>query len=175
MAQANSYTRTAKSLHWLIGFLILCAFALGWTMVNLGISPLKVRMFNWHKWLGIVILALVVVRAGWRLTHPPPALLPMPRWQSVAAHALHGLLYALLFAQPLSGWAYSNAAGYPIVVFGLVRLPNLVSKNKPLAASLEAAHFTLGWLLLACVIAHALAALQHHFIARDGTLRRMLY
>ena len=173
--QAESYTRTARTLHWLIGFMILCAFTMGWTMVSLGFSPLKLKMFNWHKWLGICILSLVVIRSGWRLTHPPPAMLPMPRWQSVSAHALHVLLYLLMFAQPLTGWAYSNATGYPIVLFGLLRLPDLVGKSKPLADRLAAAHITLAWLLFACIVLHVLAALQHHFIARDGTLRRILH
>jgi len=171
---ADSYTRTAKSLHWLVAFLIPCALTMGWTMVNLGVSPLKVKMFNWHKWLGICILLLVTIRSGWRLTHPPPAMVPMPRWQSVSAHGLHVLLYVLMFAQPLSGWAYSNATGYPIVLFGLLRLPDLVGKSKPLAASLDAMHIALGWLLFSCIILHVLAALQHHFIVRDGTLRRIL-
>lgn len=174
LLRADSYTRAAKSLHWLMALLVLCAFAMGWTMVNLGISPLKVRMFNWHKWLGVCILVLAVVRSGWRLTHPAPTIPAMPRWQSISAKAVHWSLYALMFAQPLSGWAYSNATGYPIVFFGLLRLPDIVGRYKPLAARLEAAHVELGWLLFACIVLHALAALQHHFIARDGTLRRML-
>jgi cytochrome b561 len=168
------YSRTAISLHWLVAGLIVCAFALGWVMTELAISPLRVKMFNWHKWVGMTILALAAIRAIWRLTHPAPPLLPMPAWQRVSAHALHGLLYVLMFALPLSGWAYSNATGYPIVYLGLMRLPNLVERNKQLASQLEGLHVALGWLLLGVVVVHVLAALKHHFFDRDDTLNRML-
>lgn len=168
------YTRTAVSLHWLIAGLIISAFALGWVMTELSVSPLKVKMFNWHKWVGMTILALAALRTIWRLTHPAPPLLPMPAWQRVSAHALHGLLYLLMFALPLSGWAYSNATGYPIVYLGLWRLPDLVAKDKELAAQLVDLHEALGWVLVAVLAVHVLAALKHHFVDRDDTLRRML-
>lgn len=174
MSPSTHYTRTAIALHWLIAGLIICAFALGWTMTEMAISPLKLRMFNWHKWVGISVLGLAAIRGLWRLTHPAPALLPMPAWQRIAAHALHGVLYAIMFALPLSGWAYSNAVGYPIVYLGLLPLPNLVEKNKALAQSLLQLHQVLGWLLIITLAAHVLAALKHHFIDRDATLKRML-
>ena len=173
-AASTGYTRTSVSLHWLIAGLIISAFALGWVMTELAISPLKVRMFNWHKWVGMTILALAALRALWRLTHPAPPLLPMPAWQRISAHALHGLLYVMMFALPLSGWAYSNATGYPIVYLGLWRLPDLVMKDKALAAQLVQLHHTLGWLLLAIVVIHVAAALKHHLVDRDETLKRML-
>jgi cytochrome b561 len=173
MAEAH-YTRTAVGLHWLIAALIVCAFTLGWTMTNMAISPLKLRMFNWHKWVGISILTLAIVRIVWRLTHRAPPMVPMPRWQGIAANALHGVLYLLLLAMPLSGWIYSNAAGYRIVYLGLLPLPNLVGKDKALAEVFENLHGALGLLLSLCVVAHLLAALVHHFWHRDDTLRRML-
>jgi cytochrome b561 len=98
----------------------------------------------------------------------------MPAWQRISAHSLHGLLYLLMFALPLSGWAYSNATGYPIVYLGLLRLPDLVQRNKQLEAQLEQVHQMLGWLLLGVVVVHVLAALKHHFFDRDDTLNRML-
>jgi len=168
------YTRTAVALHWAIGGMIVCSFAMGWVMTELAITPLKLKMYNWHKWLGMTILALVIIRLAWRLTHRAPPLLPMPRWQARAAHGLHGVLYLLMLGIPLSGWAYSNAAGYPIVYLGLWRLPDLVGRDKLLAADLLELHEALGWLLLACVLAHVLAALKHHFVDRDATLGRMM-
>ena len=173
MAEAH-YTRTAVALHWLIAALIVCSFTLGWTMTEMAISPLKLRMFNWHKWVGISILTLAIVRILWRFTHRAPPMVPMPRWQEIAANALHGVLYLLLLAMPLSGWIYSNAAGYRIVYLGLLPLPNLVGKDKALAEIFEKVHGALGLLLLLCVVAHLLAALVHHFWHRDDTLRRML-
>jgi cytochrome b561 len=171
----NYYTRTAVSLHWLMAGLISAGFALGWVMTELAVSPLKLRMYNWHKWLGITVLGLAAIRVLWRLTHRPPALLPAPAWQQKAAHVLHALLYLVLFALPLSGWVYSNAAGFPIVYLGLWRLPDLVAKDKAVATVLRDRHEQLGWVLLALICAHALAAFKHHFWDRDDTLRRMLW
>jgi len=161
-------------LHWTIGGLIVCAFGMGWVMTELAVSPLRLRMYNWHKWLGISILALVIVRCVWRITHPAPPLLPMPRWQALSARGLHVVLYLLMLGIPGAGWAYSNAAGFPIVYLGLWRLPDIVSRNKLLAAELLELHKVLGWLLLAAVFAHVLAALKHHFVDRDATLARMM-
>jgi cytochrome b561 len=171
---SERYTRTAIQLHWLIAALILCAFAIGWFMTSLTVSPLRLRLVNWHKWTGISVLLLAVLRLFWRLMHPAPAFLPMPRWQRRIAHGLHGMLYVLLFAQPISGWLYSNAAGYPVVYFGLVRLPTLVDKNKVLSQTLHRAHHLIGWLLLIAFGLHLLAVIKHHFIEHDGTLSRML-
>ena len=170
----SAYTGTAIALHWLTAVLIVGAFTLGWIMTDLAVSPLKLRMFNWHKWTGVTVLALVIIRSVWRATHPPPALLPMPAWQRKAANGLHHLLYLLMFLQPISGWIYSNAAGYPIVYLGLLRLPTLVSKNKALADIWVEVHEWLGWMLLIAICLHVLAGLKHHFVDRDDTLRRML-
>jgi cytochrome b561 len=98
----------------------------------------------------------------------------MPRWQQLAAHAGHGLLYVLMLAVPLAGWIYSNAAGYPVVYLGKLPLPNLVERDKELAAAWLQVHGSLAFTLAVLVGLHVLAALQHHFIAKDNTLRRML-
>jgi len=169
------YTRTAITLHWLIAALIISAFALGWIMTDLSISPLRLRMFNWHKWVGVTILLLVIVRLIWRLTHRPPGMLPMPAWQRIAAKTLHAGLYVLLLLQTFSGWIYSNAAGYQVVYLGLVPLPNLVAKNKALAEVLEERHEMIGWILFVVAGAHILAALKHHFVDGDATLKRMWF
>jgi cytochrome b561 len=172
--QSAGYTATAVALHWLIAALIGVALVMGWVMTDMGVTPLKLKLYNWHKWVGISVLWLAAVRILWRATHRPPDLVPMPAWQRVAAHGLHGVLYLLMLAQPLSGWIYSNASGYPIVYLRLVRLPDLVAKNKALADSWRGVHETLGWALVAVVAVHLLAALKHHLIDKDDTLRRML-
>lgn len=171
----NRYSVTAVALHWLIAALIICAFTLGWIMTDLEVSPLKLRMFNWHKWVGVTILALAIVRLLWRIGHRPPAMLPMPAWQRISATTLHAALYVLLFLQPLSGWVYSNAAGYRVVYLGILPLPNLVAKDKEVADVLMERHEFLGWCLLVLISLHVLAAVKHHFIDRDTTLKRMWF
>ena len=168
------YTRTAVSLHWLVALLIVAAFGLGWYMSDLKISPAKLQYYSWHKWLGVTILALAVIRLLWRFAHRPP---PLPastlRWQGLAASAAHWMLYALLFAIPLSGWAFSSASGYPVVYLGVLPLPDWVPKDKVLAGQMKDLHELLTTLLLVVVAAHVGAALKHHFIDHDGLLRRM--
>ena len=171
---ARTYTRTAVSLHWLIAALIVVALVMGWVMTDMGITPLRLKMFNWHKWVGITVLWLAALRILWRVTHRPPAMVPMPAWQRFAAHSLHGVLYLLMLAQPLVGWIYSNASGYPIVYLRLVRLPDLVARNKLLAERMRELHGTLGLVLAIVIALHMLAALKHHLVNRDDTLRRML-
>jgi len=168
------YTRTAVVLHWSIAALILAALAVGWTMTSLPVSPQRVRLINYHKWIGVTVLALAVPRLAWRLTHPPPPLPAMPRWQRLGAAGTHFLLYVLMLAQPLVGWIYSNAAGYRVVYLGKLPLPNLVDRNRELAATWLRIHSTLAVVLAMLAGLHVLAALHHHFIVRDNTLRRML-
>jgi cytochrome b561 len=170
----QTYTRTAIALHWVVAGLIVIAFTMGWVMTDLEVSPLRVRMFNWHKWVGITVLALFFVRGLWRLRHAPPELLPMPAWQRLSARFLHGMLYTMMLVQPVTGWLYSSARGAQVIYLGLVPLPNLVGKDKLLAESFEELHMVCGWVLATTIGLHALAALKHHFIDRDDTLRRML-
>lgn len=173
MEQRDHYTRIAVVLHWLTALLIAAGFTLGATMTDLAMSPRKLRVFSYHKWIGITVLGLVAIRLIWRLTHRPPPDEPMPGWQRLAAHATHWLLYLLMIATPLIGWMYSSAQGYPVVYLKLWRLPDLVSKNEALAKQLVEVHAFLAWTLLWVVSLHAAAALKHHFFNRDATLRRM--
>ncbi len=170
----SHYSRTAVALHWSMAGLVLAALFMGWTMTELAISPQRVKLYNYHKWVGVTVLALAVVRVLWRLTHKAPPLPSMARWQQIAAHAGHGLLYVLLFAVPMAGWIYSNASGYPVRYLGKLPLPDLVERNRELAATWLDVHVVLATALAALVAVHVLAALQHQFIARDNTLRRML-
>jgi cytochrome b561 len=172
-AQDARYTRTAIGLHWLLALLIVGAFGVGLYMTGLPISPRKLAIYTWHKWAGITILALSALRLAWRLTHRPPRDLPMPGWQRIAAHAAHLALYALFFAVPLLGWAYSSAAGRPVVLYGLIPLPDLVPVDRELAPVLRNWHEGLNWLLAAIVALHVAGALKHRFIDRDSLWSRM--
>ena len=169
-----AYTGTAMALHWLSGLCIVCGFTLGLWMIGLEFGPQKIRWVTYHKWIGITVFLLAWVRLAWRWRHPPPSPVPMPDWQRRAAAASHALLYGLMIVIPLSGWIYSSATGVSVVYLGLVPLPDLVGKDKALAAILKAVHVTLNYTLLALVIIHVYAALRHHFVDRDGVLARML-
>lgn len=173
MNTSTRYTPVAIMLHWLLALAIACAFCVGLYMADLPFSPTRLKLYNWHKWAGVTILALSALRLLWRLTHRPPADLPMPVWQARAAHATHALLYAAFFAVPLLGWAYSSAAGFPIVWFGVLPLPDFVPKDKALADTFKQLHALAAYGLAALVLAHVAAALKHHFIDRDGLLARM--
>ncbi len=170
----TGYTRTAIVLHWLAGALILCGFALGLWLQDLPLSPQTLRLYSYHKWIGITVFLLAVTRLAWRVAHPPPAAEAMPAWQRRAAAVTHALLYALMLVIPLSGWIYSSAAGVQVVYLGLVPLPDLVPKDKALANVLKAVHGALNYTLLTLVAVHAGAALKHHWVDRDDVLRRML-
>ena len=174
LSAPTRYHPISMLLHWLLALAIVGAFAMGLYMSDLPISPTRLKLYNWHKWAGVTILALSALRLLWRLSHRPPADLPMPAWQARAAHAVHLLLYASFFAVPLSGWAYSSAAGFPIVWLGVLPLPDFVPVSKPLAHQLKELHEALAWGLALLVLAHLGAALKHHFIDKDGLMQRML-
>ena len=171
---SEKYTPIAIALHWVLALAIVGAFGVGVYMSDLPVSPTRLKLYNYHKWAGITILALSALRLLWRLTHRPPADLPMPAWQAKAAHLTHMALYALFFAVPLAGWAYSSAAGFPVVLFGVLPLPDFVAKNKELADAIKPLHAALAFAMAALVIAHVAAALKHQFVDRDGLLLRMM-
>jgi len=167
------YTGTAIALHWLLALMIVGSFAVGSFMVDLPFSVARLKLYNWHKWAGVTILALSALRLLWRLTHQPPADLPMPTWQRRAAHGAHTVLYALFFVVPLMGWAYSSAAGFPIVLFGVLPLPDFVAPDRALAELLKPWHGGLAKALAAVVLLHVAGALKHQLIDRDDLLRRI--
>jgi cytochrome b561 len=167
------YNGPAKALHWLTAGLILTAFPLGVYMHDLPLSPTKLQLYSYHKWIGITALLIAVLRVIWRVSKGAPAALPGPAWQQKAASLTHGLLYVLMFAVPLSGWLMSSAKGFPVVYFGVLPLPDLVGKSQDLGDFLRAAHEFLNFSLIALVGLHLGAALKHQFIDRDETLVRM--
>ena len=169
----HRYSTPAMALHWLLALMIAIAFSVGLYMHELPLSPTRLKLFNYHKWAGITILALSALRLLWRLTHRPPPDLPMPRWQALAAHGAHWALYALFFAVPLMGWAYSSAAGFPVVLYGVLPLPDFVTPDRAVAEVFKERHGQLAWALAVVVVVHVAAALKHHFIDRDGLLLRM--
>jgi len=176
---ASRYTALAMVLHWLLALAFLVMFVLGVYMADLPFSPWRLKLYNWHKWAGVCFLLLSVLRLLWRVTHRPPALpsvitQAMPAWQTRAHHATHHLMYALFFAVPLVGWAYSSAAGFPIVLFGQIPLPDLLPADKALAELIKPLHELSALALMGLAALHVAAALKHQWVDRDGLLLRML-
>ena len=167
------YSSVAIAFHWLLALMIVATFCVGLYMADLPSSIGKLKLINYHKWAGVTILALSAARLLWRLTHRPPADLPMPAWQAQAAHLTHGALYLMFFVVPLVGWAYSSAAGFPVVLFGVLPLPDFVPVDKALAQAIKPWHERAAWVLALLVLGHVAASLKHHFIDRDTLLDRM--
>jgi cytochrome b561 len=175
-ASNERYDSGAIALHWLMALFIVGAFSLGLTMTDMpGITPTKLKYYNWHKWIGVTVLALAAVRALWRIAHAvPPLPASIPRWQQQISGATHLLLYVLIFAVPLSGYFYSLAAGFKVVYLGMLPLPVLIDPNPALKPILKAVHFWLNMGMAGLVLMHVAAALKHHLIDRDNVLLRML-
>lgn len=178
-APVARYSLTAIVLHWVLGLAILGMFGVGLYMTDLPFSPTRLKLYNWHKWAGITLLALAVVRLLWRVTHRPPALPSaiadaMPAWQRWAHHGTHHALYALFFLVPLIGWAYSSAAGFPIVVFGVLPLPDFVPVDKALSELIKPFHEISAFALVGLAGLHIAAAIKHQWIDKDGLIGRML-
>ena len=172
------YSLTAIGLHWVLALALLAIFGVGLYMADLPFSPQRVKLYNWHKWAGVCILALSLVRLGWRLSHRPPALpqaiaLAMPQWQKRVHSGVQYAMYALFFVVPLVGWAYSSAAGFPIVVFGVLPLPDFVPVDKALAELIKPWHELTAFALMGLAGVHVAAAIKHHWVDRDGLLQRM--
>jgi cytochrome b561 len=170
-----AYDPIAKTFHWLTLLAVVGLIALGWTMVGMSLSPTKLQYYSWHKWLGMTVLMLTLLRLVWRWLRPPPPLpAAMPGWERLAAHASHYGLYLLLIAMPLTGWLMSSAGGFPVMLYGVMPLPDLVGRDKALEGVLKAAHQWESIVLIALAIVHVLAAIKHHIFDKDDVLRRML-
>jgi cytochrome b561 len=169
------YSGPAKLIHWLTAIAVLAAIPLALAMVRVDQGPLQNSLYDLHRSFGVLVLLLTAARLVWRMFRPAPPLVEgLPAWQMVAARASHHLLYLLLIAMPLLGWAGTSAFGAPITVFGLFEWPPFMGKDQDLAETLLALHRWLGFALAALLALHVGAALHHHLVRKDDTLRRML-
>ncbi|HEY2756713.1 MAG TPA: cytochrome b [Pseudolabrys sp.] len=172
MAQLRPFTLFSRILHWTMAILILAMLFIGIGMVS-SVSAYH-SLISIHRPLGILILVLVAIRLINRLFNPPPPLPDgMPGWQRVAATGSHVLLYALMFAVPLVGWAMLSAARYPIVLYGSLQLPPIAPQSPELFAVLRETHTVLALLLFVTFLAHLGAALTHALIFRDDVFPSM--
>ena len=170
------YSSVAIVLHWAMALLILIAWSIAIAIDDMPLSPTRISGLSWHKWLGVTVFFLVLVRLIWRATHPVPLLaIKMPAWQEKVMHLTHWALYVLMFAVPVVGWLMSSAKGYTVNYFGLFELPDLVEKDKALGHLLKEIHEFLANGLMLLVGLHIAAALKHQWIDKDGLLSRMLF
>lgn len=175
-AGTERYSVATRLLHWLVALVILGLIGLGWWMVDLSYYDAWYnRSLELHKSIGLVGLLLAVLFVLWALLRRGPPLPDMPRWQRIAAHATHGLLFVLMLALPVTGYLISTSAGAGVSVFGVFEVPALVDGGESLRDLAVALHYYMAYGALALVVLHAGAALKHQFIARDGLLRRMLW
>ncbi len=183
MSEPARYDPVAQAFHWLTALAVIGLVAIGMVMTELPPgSSLQFRLFQWHKSVGITVLAVTLLRVAWRLAHRPPSLpAGMPGWEAMAARATHAVLYSLLLVLPLEGWAVVSASPLhiPTVLYGVLSWPDLpglgaLSGKPAIEAALKTLHDILGWSFAALLVLHVTAALRHHLILRDDVLRRML-
>ena len=173
-ASEARYTRVAIALHWLVAALVLVQVAWGWGMQEIPKQPpgLRADAFNVHKSIGLTIFALMLVRLGWRLRHPPPPLPPLPRWQSMLARGNHAVLYVALFVMPIAGYLGSVFSGYPVKAFG-VTWTAWGWKDDSIKAAMSLVHLWTSWVLVGAIGLHLAGVAKHAIVERDGLMRRM--
>lgn len=169
------YSALQKGLHWSMAALIVAMIAIGLTMASLGDGAVKNNLYELHKSIGLTLLALALIRIAVRSRRSAPALEPdLPRWQRRAAHASHAALFMLMVLVPLAGWIATSSCCPPVNLFWTVPLTFPAPDGEGFAKAAFRVHFGLVFVLALVAAVHIGAALHHHFVRRDGTLRRML-
>jgi cytochrome b561 len=171
---AQDYDPLTKILHWLVFVLVAAQYAVGEFMPHIGRKSQDVGLIALHFSLGSAVLVAVIAALVWRIVHPVPQTPEIARWQQILATVTHWVLLLLILVMTVLGWAATNFRGWPVNLFGLVPLPAIAAKGDAWAHTAGDIHTLLVNVLLALVAVHVLAALYHHFIARDRVLKRML-
>ncbi len=178
MRWGNSATHwglVSRLLHWFTAIAVFFMFAVGITMINMRLSPMKLEMFIVHKSTGMLILVVVLLRILWRLMNPAPR--PsrhLSQFQRRVAGTGQWLMYCLLVAIPVSGWVINSAANFPLRWFGLFEIPPITGPSIEIEDMAKTTHLVLICCLAAIVLIHIGAALHHHWIKRNDILKRML-
>ena len=171
----RKYSGLAMLLHWLIAVLVIVTWRISEAAEEAARADREAIMAN-HFAIGVILFALVAVRLVWRQVSPPPP--PSPGhapWERVLAKAVHFAFYTLLLVMPIAGWVAISSFGEPIDVFGLFTVPALpVGIDEARGEAIFELHGTAGIALLVLIAVHALAAIKHTIVDKDGTLLRML-
>jgi cytochrome b561 len=174
MKSQLQYGATAKVLHWVVVTLLVTQYLIGWLMPDIRRGMTPGGPMTMHISIGLVILALIVLRFLWRLTHPVAPESTLPAWQRVSSEGVHWLLYALVLTTTLTGWFFASMRGWTISFFFAVPLPMLTAGDSALGRAIGRWHETAEWTLLIVVGIHVAAALVHLLIHRDRVMQRML-
>ena len=173
--QTKLYGAASRLFHWLTVLLVLSLVPIGLVMTSLDPGRLQDALFATHESLGLTLIGLVLVRLSWRFVHPPPQpSRDLSRLEILASGAVHWMLYALLFAMPISGYVTVVAGGDKLTYFGLAEAPRLLAKNHKLSDIFMTVHVTLQYAIYVLVSIHAGAALHHHYARGNDVLARML-
>jgi cytochrome b561 len=174
LADIETYTVTARIIHWITAAIVLSMIPIGFIMANLDSGPTQDFLFELHLSLGTMLLPLVLVRVVWRLTHtPPPLPSDIPPLQRFVASATHYLLYATLIVQPILGWIGVSAYRAPISFFGLFELPPIWREDRAFSDQIFVVHRNVAFIMAALILMHFGGAMYHQLIRQDHLLRRM--
>jgi cytochrome b561 len=179
-AASEDYGPVAKGLHWLTVFLVIIAWTLGTFGDELSRGAARDAGLRTHIWVGLTILVLACVRIPWRIANPPPKIVPtefgrwLVEWTDPASRLVHYVLYGLLVLVPALGIALQFAQGHPLPLFGFAEIRSPWPADKAFAHSIKEVHEVSANILVILAVFHMTAALVHHVVFGDNTLRRML-
>lgn len=179
-AEVEDYSPIPKLLHWLTVVLVAAAWILGSFGDELSKGAARDAGLLAHIWIGLAILVIAAIRIPLRIANPPPRAAStefarwLIEWTDPAARIMHYVLYALLLAVPIVGIAVQFAQGHPLPLFGLAEIPSPWAADKAFAHSVKEVHEVLANILVILAVFHMTAALAHHIVFADNTLRRML-
>ncbi|MCK4709322.1 MAG: cytochrome b [Gammaproteobacteria bacterium] len=168
----NNYGVIAKGFHWVLFFMLTFSVVAGNFLASMPKGSEKLQAASMHKSFGVILLFLILLRFSWKLMNPTPKSPEGAKdLENLLAKGMHWLLYVLMFAQPISGILMSQAAGYPVSLFGLFEIPTLIDKNPSSAELFRDGHGVIWMLLVVSVFGHVGAAMFHHFIKKDDVLK----
>ncbi|MGC9386509.1 MAG: cytochrome b [Hydrogenovibrio sp.] len=172
---SQTYGLVTRANHWITAVLFIGMIAFGIYMADLPKSPDKFELYDIHKSIGVIVLALVVLRLVWLKVSPNPPVIASKRSEEILAHSVRGILYLGLILMPLSGWVMSNAGGHEVAVFGWFTMPQIVPENETIGGIAKGVHAIAGQFILPlAILLHIAGAMKHHFVYKDATLKRML-
>lgn len=171
----QSYPNSAQFMHWIMALIVISMLFLGVSMVQ-SLAVWQVTALKLHQSFGVLVFILVIIRLCNRVRIRIPGLPEdLPKWQPWIARTMHALLYAGMFAMPLTGWLMQSANGINVSFFGLFDLPSIISQDLALYGLFRALHGLMAWALFGLILLHIAAALFHGLIRKDGVLKSMWF